>query len=205
MGSISTMPATRLVYKILFLFSFSISFIITFKAEHIINLVFGGEYSNAYLPMTILFWSILFTYFNTFTLNLLTVYNKQKFNFFGTLLIVVFQVVLVIFLTPIYSYTGVAVARVAAGAAGTIFFIFILRGIGIEFNFFSIRITKWLIPLVIGVVALSFIPYYIYLPLALLLTLILTIKLNYFSEEEINLLLRAINYDSWKHKIKKRQ
>src|SRR4030065_885342 len=159
MGSSGTMPATRLVYKILFLFSFAISFIITFKAKHIISLIFGGEYANAYLPMTILFWSILFTYFNTFTLNLLTVYNKQKYNFFATLLIVVVQVVLVVILTPIYSYTGVAIARVAAGAAGTVFFIFVLRGIGIQFNFFSIRVIKWLIPFLIGVVTLSFIPF----------------------------------------------
>jgi O-antigen/teichoic acid export membrane protein len=201
-GSSGTMPATRLVYKILFLFSFAISFIITFKAEQIIRLIFGGEYSDAYLPMTILFWSILFTYFNTFTLNLLTVYNKQKFNFFGTLLIVFVQVILVIILTPIYSGTGVAVARVAAGAAGTIFFIFILRGIGIQFNFFSIRVAKWLIPFVIGAIALSFLPFYAYLPLAFLLTLILTIKLKYFSPEEINLLLRAINYNSWKSKFR---
>ncbi|MCU0415488.1 MAG: oligosaccharide flippase family protein, partial [Ignavibacteriaceae bacterium] len=201
-GSASTMPATRLVYKILFLFSFAISFIITFKAEHIIRLIFGVEYANAYLPMTILFWSILFTYFNTFTLNLLTVYNKQKYNFFGTLLIVIVQIILVVILTPIYSYSGVAVARVAAGAAGTIFFIFILKGIGIQFNFFSMRVAKWLFPLVIGVVALSFIPFYAYLPLTLILTVILTIKVKYFSPEEINLLLRAINYDSWKSKFK---
>jgi len=201
MGSASTMPATRLVYKILFLFSFAISFIITSKAEQIISLIFGGEYASAYLPMTILFWSILFTYFNTFTLNLLTVYNKQKYNFFATLLIVVVQIVLVVLLTPIYSYSGVAVARVAAGAAGTIFFIFILRGIGIQFNFFSIRVTKWLFPLVIGVVALSFIPFYAYLPLAFLLTVVLTIKVKYFSPEEIGLILRAINYDSWKSKF----
>jgi O-antigen/teichoic acid export membrane protein len=201
-GSASTMPATRLVYKILFLFSFSISFIITFKAEYIIKLIFGGEYANAYLPMTILFWSILFTYFNTFTLNLLTVYNKQKFNFFATLLIVVVQILLVIILTPIYSYSGVAIARVAAGAAGTIFFIFILRGIGIEFNFFSIRVVKWLLPLVIGVILLSLIPLYAYLPLTLILTIVLTIKIKYFSDEEVNLLLRAINYDSWKSKFK---
>jgi O-antigen/teichoic acid export membrane protein len=200
-GSASTMPATRLVYKILFLFSFAISFIITFKAEHIIRLIFGGEYANAYLPMTILFWSILFTYFNTFTLNLLTVYNKQKYNFFATFLIVVVQIILVVMLTPIYSYSGVAVARVAAGAAGTIFFIFILRGIGIQFNFFSKRVTKWLFPLVIGVVALSFIPLYAYLPLALILTVVLTIKVKYFSPEEIGLILRAINYDSWKSKF----
>jgi O-antigen/teichoic acid export membrane protein len=202
MGSSGTMPATRLVYKILFLFSFAISFIITFKAEHIISLIFGGEYSSAYLPMTILFWSILFTYFNTFTLNLLTVYNKQKYNFFATLLIVIVQVVLVVVLTPVYSYTGVAVARVAAGAAGTIFFIFVLRGIGIQFNFFSIRVARWLLPFLFGVLILSFIPFYIYLPLALLLTVILTFKLKYFSEEEVNLLLRAINYDSWKSKFK---
>ena len=200
--SASTMPATRLVYKILFLFSFSISFIITFKAELIIKLIFGGEYSDAYLPMTILFWSILFTYFNTFTLNLLTVYNKQKYNFIGTLLIVVCQVVLVLILTKYYSYTGVAVARVAAGAAGTIFFIFILKGIGIEFNFFSIRVVKWLLPLIAGVFLLSFIPLYAYLPLTLILTIILTIKIKYFSDEEVNLLLRAINYDSWKSKFK---
>ncbi len=202
MGSASTMPATRLVYKILFLFSFAISFIITFKAEHIISLIFGGEYSDAYLPMTILFWSILFTYFNTFTLNLLTVYNKQKYNFFGTLIIVVVQILLVVILTPIYSYSGVAAARVAAGAAGTVFFIFILRGIGIEFNFISIRVIKWLLPLVVGIVVLSLIPFYAYLPLAVILTIVLTIKVKYFSPEEISLLLRAINYDSWKNKFK---
>ena len=202
MGSTSTMPATRLVYKILFLFSFAISFIITFKAEHIIRLIFGSEYANAYLPMTILFWSILFTYFNTFTINLLTVYNKQKYNFFATLLIVAVQILLVVILTPIYSYSGVAVARVAAGVAGTLFFIFILRGIGIQFNFFSIRVTKWLFPLVIGVVALSFIPFYAYLPLALVLTVVLTVKVKYFSPDEIGLILRAINYDSWKSKFK---
>jgi O-antigen/teichoic acid export membrane protein len=201
-GSASTMPATRLVYKILFLFSFSISFIITFKAKQIISLIFGGEYSDAYLPMTILFWSILFTYFNTFTLNLLTVYNKQKYNFFGTLLIVLFQVGSVVILTPLYSYTGVAIARVAAGAAGTIFFIFILQGIGIQFNFFSIRVAKWLIPFVFGSILLAFLPIYAYLPLTLILTTILTIKLKYFSDEEVNLLLRAINYDSWKSKFK---
>lgn len=201
-GSASTMPATRLVYKILFLFSFSISFIITFKAEHIIKLIFGGEYSDAYLPMTILFWSILFTYFNTFTLNLLTVYNKQKYNFFGTLLIVLFQVASVIILTPLYSYSGVAVARVAAGAAGTIFFIFILKEIGIQFNFFSMRVAKWLIPFIAGSVLLSFLPFYVYLPMAVLLTMTLTIKLKYFSDEEVNLLLRAINYESWKSKFK---
>ena len=202
-GSKSTMPATRLVYKILFLFSFAISFIITFKAERIITLIFGSQYSDAYLPMTILFWSILFTYFNTFTLNLLTVYNKQKFNFFGTLIIVAIQVALVIILTPQFSYTGVAVSRVAAGAIGTLFFIFILRGIGIEFNFFSIRVAKWLIPLVVGVIILSFIPFYVYLPLAFIMTLILTIKVKYFSPEEIKLLQRAVDYDSWKNKFKK--
>jgi hypothetical protein len=104
-------------------------------------------------------------------------------------------------LTPIYSYSGVAVARVAAGAAGTIFFIFILRGIGIQFNFFSVRVFKWLFPLVIGVLLLSFIPLYAYLPLTLILTTILTIKIKYFSPEEIGLLKRAINYDSWKSKF----
>jgi len=117
----------------------------------------------------------------------------------------VVQVVLVIILTKFYSYTGVAVARVAAGAVGTIFFIFILRGIGIEFNFFSIRVTKWLFPLVIGVVALSFIPFYAYLPLALILTVVLTLKVKYFSPEEIGLILRAINFDSWKSRFKNYQ
>jgi O-antigen/teichoic acid export membrane protein len=116
---------------------------------------------------------------------------------------VAIQVALVIILTPKFSYTGVAVSRVAAGAIGTLFFIFILRGIGIEFNFFSIRVAKWLIPLVVGVIILSFIPFYVYLPLAFIMTIILTIKVKYFSPEEIKLLQRAVNYDSWKNKFKK--
>jgi hypothetical protein len=78
-----------------------------------------------------------------------------------------------------------------------------LRGIGIEFNFFTIRVAKWLIPLIVGVVIISFIPFYFYLPIAFIMTMILTIKMKYFSQEEIKLLQKAINYDSWKNKIRK--
>ena len=49
---------------------------------------------------------------------------------------------------------------------------------------------------------LSFIPFYAYLPLALFLTVVLTLKVKYFSPDEIGLILRAINYDSWKSKFK---
>ncbi|MCL4280178.1 MAG: hypothetical protein KJZ60_10970, partial [Ignavibacteriaceae bacterium] len=79
---------------------------------------------------------------------------------------------------------------------------FILKGIGIQFNFFSMRVAKWLIPFITGSVLLSFLPFFVYLPMAVLLTITLTIKLKYFSDEEVNLLLRAINYESWKSKFK---
>lgn len=202
MGNEGTMPATRLVYKILFLFSFSISFIVTFKAEPIISLVFGSEYASAYLPMTILFWSILFYYFNLFSLNLMTIYHKQKYNFIVTLLIVIIQILLIAFLAKIYSYTGVAVARVAAAGAGTILYIYLLHGIGIRFNFLSKRIIKWLILFSGGIILISFLPFYLYLLLTVIFSMIITFKLNYFAPEEVTMLLRAVNYDSWKGKFK---
>ena len=59
-----------LVYKTLFLFAFTISLIISLRAKDFVSIIFGQEYIEAYLPMIILFWSYLFVYFNTFSINI---------------------------------------------------------------------------------------------------------------------------------------
>jgi O-antigen/teichoic acid export membrane protein len=58
-----------LVYKVLFLISFILATVFTFKSEQIVTLVFGIKYSAAGLPTSLIFWSLVFMFFNYFTLD----------------------------------------------------------------------------------------------------------------------------------------
>ena len=194
--------STVLVFKILFLFSVSLALIVSFISQKIIVIFFGSEYSDAYLPMIILFWSILFTFFNTFSINLITVYNKQKINFFVTLIVFITQFAFIYLLTPLYSYSGVAASRLIASLIGSMLFFIALKHIGIFYNFLTVSIMKWLVLIAICTLAFSFFPIYVYLPLELFVIIISVLKLNYFSHNEMDILLKAIDYDSWKQKLR---
>jgi O-antigen/teichoic acid export membrane protein len=199
----STFKLNILVFKILFFFSLCFSLIISFKAKEFILIVLGAEYYEAYLPLIILFWSYLFVYFNTFAQNILTAYRHQKFNFFFTLILVASNFILIILLISNYSFIGVSVAKLLASMLGTLFLVKVLNKTAIKFNFFSREVIFWIFWMVILVIILSFLPLYLYLLLSSLFIPIITLKISYFSFEELNSILNIITKKSWKEKILK--
>ncbi len=202
-GTSVTKLTTNLVYKTLFLFAFSISLVVSFKAKIFVSLIFGEMYIEAYLPMIILFWSFLFVYFNTFTLNLLTAFNLQKYNFFFTLILVVINFALIFLLVSDFSYVGTAIAKLGAGFAGSLFFVLILNKSQIHYKFYSLRIFLWSVLTLLIIFILSYLPIYIYVFLALVTVAYLTLKIKFYTMEELDTILNIINKSSWKEKILK--
>lgn len=199
----STFKLNILVYKILFFFALCFSLIVSFKAKDFILIVLGPDYYEAYIPLMILFWSFLFVYFNTFSQNILTAYNLQKYNFYFTLILVASNFIIIILLISNYSFIGVSVAKLSASILGTLFLMIVLKKTAIKFNFFSREVISWIFWMAILVIILSFLPLYLYLLLSLLLIPIITLKTHYFSFEELNSILNIITKKSWKEKILK--
>lgn len=203
-NKISTITLTNnLVYKTLFIFAFSISLVISFQAKEFVSLIFGEKYIESYLPMIILFWSFLFVYFNTFSLNLLTVFNLQKYNLYYTLILVAINFVLILLLVSGYSYVGTAIAKLFASLVGAIFFVLILNKFQIHYNFFTPRIILWSILTILAIFLLSYLPVYLYTFLAFITVAYLTLKIKFYTGEELEILLNIINKNNWKEKILK--
>jgi O-antigen/teichoic acid export membrane protein len=202
-NNVKTDLTNILVYKTLFLFAIMISLIISFRAEDFVSVIFGQDYVEAYLPMIILFWSYLFVYFNTFSMNLLTAYKLQKYNFYFTLILVLLNVTLILLLVSGYSNVGAAIAKFGAGVGGSIFYVLVLNKFKIHYNFLSLRIVLWSISITIIIFLLSYLPLYLYLILALIFVFYITLKSKFFNLEELDNLLNILNKSHWKDRILK--
>ena len=112
----------RIIYKILFFISFSISIFCTFKAKAIVTIVYGNDYLQATLPMIILFWSQVLLFFNYFSVDLLTITYKQKYNFIYAFIIVAANILLIFLLAPTFSFVGASWAKFFSLFLGTIYF-----------------------------------------------------------------------------------
>jgi len=97
-----------------------------------------------------------------------------------------------------YSYVGTAVAKLFASLAGALFFVFILNKFQIHFNFFTLRILLWSISTFLVIFLLSYLPVYLYVFLVLIAVAYLTLKIKFYTPEELEVLLNIINKNNWK-------
>ncbi len=186
-----------LVNKTLFLLSFTAALLITFKSKELVVVLFGAEFSEAAFPMTILFWAHIFIFFNNFSLNLLTAYEQQKYNFYFSILIVIVNFALIAIFIGQYSFTGTAMAKLGASLLGSIFLVIIYRRVKISYNFFSLRVFIWCLLNGAIILAISYLPLYLYLFLIIISILLVTWKIGFYTNDEIKLLLRLMNKEKW--------
>jgi O-antigen/teichoic acid export membrane protein len=166
-------------------------------------LVFGIKYSAAGLPTSLIFWSLVFMFFNYFTLDLLTAHNRQLMNFIYSVILVASNTSLNILLIPSFSYNGVGFSKVFAGFLGFAFMAFALKKEEFSLAFINFRFIIFLF-LVLGVAYLlsmmPLIPYLILFGFALLILLVVT---GYFNNDEWDVILRLINREKWSRFIRK--
>lgn len=111
------------LYDLLILISLPVAIIISFWADDIIALVYGGKYSGAGNILSIHIWSGIFVFYGSASSQYLLAEGYTFITFLRTAIGAVINVMLNVLLIPIYGGTGAAIATLIAYFAATFFII----------------------------------------------------------------------------------
>jgi len=192
-----------LIFKILFLISFVFAVIVGFKTNDFIAIIFGNEFKETSIPLILLLITQVFLFSNFFTINLLTIYSKQKNSMLYALIVLIVNFILNLLLIPIYSFNGAGFSKLIAVAIGTFVLSFVTKASSISITFFNLRFFVWIILILSVTLILSYLNFVLYIILLVSAISILTLKLKFFSDEEILLILKLINKEKWSKAILK--
>ncbi|MDF1610891.1 flippase [Stygiobacter electus] len=181
----STEYLTNFVIKILLFISFSMAAVFSFESKEIVNLLFGKQYIASSLSASILYWCQVFIFFSTYSLSFLIASNNQKYNFIYSLIQVVVNVFLCIFLIPDYSYFGAAIAKLAASFLSFIFVLIALNKLNFQLSIGKPKLVLWLVLLSAILYIISSLPIYFYLVISVIVILLITLVTKYFEEKEL--------------------
>ena len=187
----------KLVYKVLFFISFMLAITVTFKAAGIIVFIFGKNYAESSKPMIFLFWSYVFLFYNYFSSDIVTAYNKQIFNFIYALFVVGVDLFFIFMLLPSYSFLGVAVAKFLASILGSIYIQYILLKLKVKPGFMNLKVIGWSCAMAISLYLISSLPLFIYLLSSIIIMFVLIKLIKYFDDEEIMQIFRIIKKEEW--------
>lgn len=186
-----------LTKKILLIAAVIPSILVTFKSTEIVILLFGNNYSEAGFPLSILFWSYVFMFYNYFSVELQTALNKQHNNFFFGIIISSTMIILIYVLAQKYEYDGVAVAKLIAATLGTIYFLTINKvNIYLIFPF-----ILWLISGLLVSYLISDVNLFLFIPIILVVYYISAIFIKIFSKDELKVLQDSIGKYKWLEKF----
>jgi len=104
-------------------------------ADKIILLLYGSEFQGSIIALKILIFASLFSYLNGAMITLLNAIGKQKIGTLNTGVSAFVNVVLNIILIPLMSYSGAAIATVAAEASFFIMTVYFLRKYDYDLNY----------------------------------------------------------------------
>ncbi len=187
----------NLVYKVLFFISFMLAITTTFKAESIIVFIFGKLYAESAKPMIFLFWSYVFLFYNYFSSDIVTAYNKQIFNFIYALFVVCVDLLFIFILLPHYSFVGVAAAKLFAGILGTAFIEFVLLKLNVKPGFLSFNLIVWSFVMSVCLYFISSLPLFVYLFCSVIIMLVMIKLTRYFSNDEILQIFKILKKENW--------
>jgi len=194
---LKTDSINSLVYKVLFLVSFALALVFSFRSESIITILFGAKFRAAGLPAAMIFWSLVFMFFNYFTLDLLTAHGRQLINLLYSFLLVSSNTILNVLLIPEFSYAGVGFSKVIAGFTGFAFLFWALNRNKFSLSFINLRFIIWATAVALLIFLFSFLPLLVYLILSLT-SILFSLKIfGYFENEEWNLIFKLINREKW--------
>ncbi|NWF50128.1 MAG: oligosaccharide flippase family protein [Ignavibacteriaceae bacterium] len=191
-----------MVFKFLFIAAFSIAAVFSFQPEEIVRVILGKQYLQSAAPLVYLLWAQVFLFINFFALDVFTAYNKQKFNFYYSVIIVAISVVFNMIFIPYLSFNAPAYAKFVSGLISFIAVLFMVKQIGLSVEFSLWKILLWIFTVMVLIYLVSFLNVFIYLALALLILLLLTLYLKIFSLEEIRFILKVFNLESFNEKLK---
>lgn len=192
----------RFVSKLLYLIAFAFSVVITFKAQSIIVILFGQEYASADMATIILAWTQIFIFFSFFTMELLSVYGKQKYTFPFSFVLLFFGLAFDFLLIPGYSLVGAAYAKFLASVIGFFYMMWILNKSQLYIFPKEFRVILYSLVVLVFQYLFSFLPVVVYLVLSCLNICLSAYFLKFFNTDETLLILKLIKKEHWKEKIR---
>jgi len=99
-----------------------ISIIVTLLSGFISDAIFGTDYASTSKVLSILIWTLPFTYIGAFIGRLMLIEGFSKFIFYRQLMILILNVIFNIILIPILGVVGAAIATLSSDIIINIFF-----------------------------------------------------------------------------------
>ena len=189
--------------KLLFQISFFIALVFSFKKTDLTVLIFGIKYIESSTPSELLLWGNIFLFINFYALDLFTAYNKQVWNFYYSIVVVVINIAVNFILIPLYSYNGAAISKIITGLFATGLIIYYLNKLkaSTEINIYK------LILMIVSVTGLlfivSYLPLVIYIPLTVIIFISTTILTKFFTSEELDFILSQFGMSDLSIKFRK--
>ena len=185
----------RLSLKHLLIIALPIAMGITFIADKIILLIYGAEFANSTTVLQILIWGLVFTFPNFVLFNLLIAIDKQKLNTFSMGLCAIVNVTLNLFLIPILSYNGAAIATVM-----TNIILFVANFYFVSKHLHVLPLYKMVIkPIISGLLMCAFMYYFVDINIFLLILLagivylVALLALKTFSKEDVDIVKKVLS------------
>ena len=183
-----------LIVKVLLIVALTIALTVNFKTDELNVLLFGNEYSGIGLITSLLFWTLIFSFFNFFILDVFTAKGKQKYNLFYIIIVTLATIVISAVSINLLGLKGAAAARLFSSFLGTIILLNFLKRINLKIQFFSFKILLWAMCSFILLDLISDLNIFIYFPLALTFIIVCAFILRVFNNDEILFLRQQLKH-----------
>ena len=181
-------------FRLMLMIALPIAVMIALFSEDIIFLIYGSEFLPSSLALSVLIWSVIFLFMNALFANLIISMGKERMTAYTTGIMALVNIVLNFLLIPQYSYIGASIATVFTEALGAAIFFYYIYANLIKKLFATIilKLTSLNILLCLILIIFDFIPFILLIILSLIFYIILLVKFNCITKEEISLLKSVI-------------
>ncbi|HXV27357.1 MAG TPA: flippase [bacterium] len=146
-----------------------------FVARELVIFLFGQAYLQSSFTLMILFWYSFFGFFSTLLVNLLIICGRQIVDVWVSLILIMLNVAMNLWLIPLFSYNGAAGATVLTEIIGmTFMLVYAVKHQNIRLPVpgrevvLSLRVNAFFFLGLCGMKMIFHLPFYVYIPLAAL-------------------------------------
>jgi len=191
--SINTIINKAVYYLSILAFPFTIGAVIF--AQPIIFLFFGADFSAAVIPLTIMVFSLLFSFSNVVFINVLLLTHKEK-NVLSLLFVQILTLFLLdIFLIPEYAETGAAISFLASTIVAFLAGYYFISKHFPKFGSFLIFLKPFIAAILMGGFTFLLKPLGLFfaVPFSALIYILVLFLLKGFSKEDVMFFKKSLN------------
>lgn len=187
----------KFLFKTLFIFSFALAIVITFKSTELITFIYGSSFSASASSLSVLLWSQVFLFNSFLVINLLVAYNKQSSLYLFSISVLSLNIILNFVLIPQYSFVGAAYAKLFSNFLGFLITSTVLYRVDKTIYIFEKELILFSLISAVACYLLSFLSLPLYLITTGIFLVLFIVFIKFYNSTEIKFLLKLINKENW--------